>query len=347
MLLTRATFVKRVTLMYSRSRQAAVRGKLLADKLLEQPHVRHGRRERLVMPILHVLPQPEASAPRCARPTSTPARSSPRRRQPSRRSAFASGVPRSPRRARHADRGRASLLGVGGAKHDAVAAAVADGDVGRGRGGALARAGCGRAGARRRSIRCRVVVLVAASADVVTREPRLLRLLHVGERALHGIRIRAGVEHDPLRPDVRVGTHVPVGSHELGGYGAQQRRAPAFAAAYAAAAAAALAAAAETGSPGARSPTAPRRMCLDAGSMAASAERWSSAQYLVSSSSFLAAACVQLATSPDPPGTTEHDRFAGALVLSTCGRLLLLLGGRLLLLGGRYGRYSLRDELGW
>ena len=37
--------------------------------------------------------------------------------------------------------------------------------------------------------------------------------------------------------------------------------------------AAALAAAAVIGSPGLRSPTAPRRICLDAGSMAASAER--------------------------------------------------------------------------
>mmetsp|Transcript_10043 Transcript_10043/g.43716 ORF Transcript_10043/g.43716 Transcript_10043/m.43716 type:complete len:537 (+) Transcript_10043:200-1810(+) len=173
------------------------------------------------MSVLHVLPQPRDRAPLVA--LVPPVHRHVHLLADARRRVVQSS-PQSlhalPHRARHAEQARSSLLRVGGAKHDAVAAAVADGDVGRGRGGALARAGRGRARGGR-SIRP-LVVLVAASADVVTREPRLLRLLHVGERALHGIRIRAGVEHDHLRADVRVGPHVPVGSHELGGYGAQR-----------------------------------------------------------------------------------------------------------------------------
>ena len=58
----------------------------------------------------------------------------------------------------------------------------------------------------------------------MTRQFRLLSLLHVGKRARHGILVGTGVEHDALRLDVAIGAHVPVGSHELGGDGAERRR---------------------------------------------------------------------------------------------------------------------------
>ena len=123
--------------------------------------------------------------------------------------------------------------------------------------------------------------------------------------------------------------------------------APAFAAAYAAAAAAALAAAAETGSPGARSPTAPRRMCLDAGSMAASAERWSSAQYLVSSSSFLAAASRSACDIAGSSGDTSTIGSPGAGTLSTCGATAICWVAGCCCWVAVTAVTASRDELGW